>query len=804
MGLTSGAKLGPYEILSLLGSGGMGEVYRARDTRLDRTVAVKILTQSPADTPEARQRFLQEARTISRLNHPHICALYDVGVQDGMDYLVMEYLEGETLAARIGKGPLPIADVVRYSSQIADALDKAHRQGIVHRDLKPANVMLTRAGAKLLDFGLAKRAAILPGEMGSFTTVSSPLTERGTIVGTIPYMSPEQLQGKETDGRSDIFSFGAMLYEMATGRKPFAAANQASLVAAILKEEPQPMSELQPLTPLLLERIVKACLAKDADERPQSAHDLRRELDWIRESSAVPVSGKSTVARSLVRLQAAPATAVAVLLLLLGAIGWYWPGIRRALGAHHQFNSVAVLPFQNFSADPEQEYFVDGMTEAVITDLTKIKAMKVVSRTSAIRYKNSKKPLRDIAGDLNADAVIEGSVMRSGDRVRITVELIDASSDQHLWAESYERSLKDVFALQSEVAQAIAKQVQATITPQEQARLVTRSPVDPEAYELFLKGRHIMRRGGLEDVRKAIEYFEAGLKKDPDSAVIYTGLADAYIYKMSDVHESPVEAVVKARAAATKALELDESLGEAHTSLASIRLFYDWDWAGAERELKRAMELNPGDALTYRLYGAFLTIMGRHPEATPYFDEARKLDPLYERNYAAEGYSYFMAHQFDAAIAEYRKSLEIEPDPMTYFGLVLALAEKGDHAEAISEGEKATKLDSSPLLLTSLASAYARAGRRTDSQRILQQLEELSKLQGPAPAWHGRHLGYVCPYEVAGVYAQLGDKDRTFRWLNKASQSRSCMYWLRQDPRFDSIHADPRFQELLSRMKFPQ
>ena len=310
----------------------------------------------------------------------------------------------------------------------------------------------------------------------------------------------------------------------------------------------------------------------------------------------------------------------------------------------------------------------------------------------------------------------------------------------------------------------------------------------------------------MEDVSKAIDYFQAGLAKDPNNALIYTGLADAYIHKMSDVHEKPMEATAKARAAAMKALELDESLAEAHASLASIKLFYDWDWAGGEAELKRAMELNPGYSLTYRVYGGYLTIIGRHPEALPYFEKARRLDPLDPVTYRGEGYSYFMAHKYDEAIEQYRKGLEIEPDQITYFGLVLALAQKGDYAAAISEGEKATKLNDSPLLLTGLASAYAQAGRRADAIRVLRQLEEISKHQGPAPAWHvgGTLSRYVCPYEVAGVHAQLGNKDRAFEWLDKAYQSRSCLYWLRQDPRFDSIRSDPRFQELLMKIKFPQ
>jgi TolB-like protein/Tfp pilus assembly protein PilF len=556
--------------------------------------------------------------------------------------------------------------------------------------------------------------------------------------------------------------------------------------------------------PAELDQTVKRCLNKEPDQRFQSAGDLAFHLRQILSSISVPKPATQVVGRGRRRTgRSVKAIAAAVGLLLLGVFAFNWTGVRKAMVARPDFKSVAVLPLQNFSADREQEYFVDGMTEAVIADLAKIKALKVISRTSVMPYKNSKKSMREIASELHADAVIEGSVMRSADRVRITVQLIDASSDQHLWAESYERDLKNIFTLQGEVAQAIAEQVRVVVTPQEQTRLVKKRLVDPEAYELYLKGRHIMMRGGLEDVQKAIEYFQSGLAKDPNNALIYTGLADAYIHKMSDVHESPIEATAKARAAAMKALELDDSLAEAHTSLASIKLFYDWDWTGAELELKRAMELNPGYSLAYRMYGGYLTMVGRYPDALPYFDKARRLDPLYENNYLAEGYSYFMAHKYDEAIEQYRKGLEIEPDPMAYFGLVLALAEKGDYATAISEGKKGTKLNDSPLLLTSLASAYARAGRREDSIRILRQLEEISKHQGPAPAWHVTAFPYVCPYEVAGVYAQLGNKDRAFGWLDKAGHSRSCMYWLRQDPRFDSLHSDPRFQELLTKMKFP-
>jgi tetratricopeptide (TPR) repeat protein len=341
------------------------------------------------------------------------------------------------------------------------------------------------------------------------------------------------------------------------------------------------------------------------------------------------------------------------------------------------------------------------------------------------------------------------------------------------------------------------------VTPEEQVHLFKNHVIDPDIYELYLKGRHIMERGGLEDVGKAIGYFQSGLEMDRNNALLYTGLADAYIDKMMDVHESPVEATTKARAAAEKALQLDDSLAEAHTSLGMIKLSYDWDWAGAEHEFKRAMKLNPNYPLAYVMYGQYLTMVGRQMDAIPYFEKAHRLDPLFGQSYKGEGYSCFMAHKYDEAIVQYRKALELEPDAITYFGLVLARAEDGDYATAINEAEKATKLDKSPVLLTSLASAYARAGRRADANRVLRRLQELWERQGTAPAWHTARSPYVCPYEVAGVYAQLGEKDRAFDWLDKAYRNRSCLYWLRVDPRFDSIRSDPRFQELLAKMNFP-
>jgi len=540
------------------------------------------------------------------------------------------------------------------------------------------------------------------------------------------------------------------------------------------------------------------------NQRFQSAGDSAVSLHQI-PGSISPASAKTEVRWLGMRFSgksAQTAAAAGILLLFLGAIG-YWISLRRSQ-VQTEFKTVAVLPLQNYSGDPQQEYLVDGMTGSVIADLGKIQDLRVISRTSVTPYKNTKKSMREIAHELHADAVIEGSLTRSADRVRVTVQLIDAARDQHLWSESYEREMKNILALQSQVAQAIAEQVHAVVTPEEQGHLSRNHIIDPDVYELYLKGRHIMERGGLEDVQTAIDYFQSGLKRDPDNALLYTGLSDAYIDKMMDVHESPAEATTKARAAAEKALQLDDSLAEAHTSSGMIKLSYDWDWAGAEHEIKRAIELNPGYPLAYVMYGQYLTMIGRQPDAMPYFEKAHRLDPLFGQSYRGEAYSCFMAHRYDEAIVQYRKALELEPDAITYFGLVLARAEKGDHATAVSEAERATKVDSSPLLLTSLASAYARAGRRADANRVLRRLQELWDRQGTAPAWHTASSPYVCPYEVAGVYAQLGDNDRAFDWLDKAYRNRSCLYWLRVDPRFDSIRSDPRFQQLLAKMNFPQ
>jgi eukaryotic-like serine/threonine-protein kinase len=791
----------------------MGVVYEGEDLRLGRHVALKLLPEKLLKDSRALQRFDREARAVSSLNHANICTIYEVEEYKQNPVIVMELLEGESLKERIRKGPVPYDELLDIGIQTASALKAAHAKGIIHRDIKPGNIFIVDdRRVKILDFGLAK---LLPVQAAEDKSDQDSLTLEGVIPGTTPYMSPEQIRDEEIDLRSDLFSLGVVLYEMATGQKPFAGKNRTLMMNAILNEKPAAATKVNPRLPARMDAILSKLLVKDRTQRYQQAAEI---IDDLKQLKAVPdvlaapllpnqlatANARTQVRRLPMHFngRAAWVAASAVVVLFLGAVG-HWISVRQSL-VRPQFKTIAVLPLQNYTGDPQQEYFVDGMTDSVIADLGKIQDLRVISRTSVTPYKDLKKSMREIASGLHADAVIEGSVTRSADRVRITVQLIDAARDQHLWAESYEREMKNVLALQSQVAQAIAEQVHAVVTPEEQGHLSKNHVINPDVYELYLKGRHIMERGGLEDVQTAINYFQSGLEKDPANALLYTGLADAYIDKMMDVHESPVEATTKARAAAEKALLLDDSLAEAHTSLGMIKLSYDWDWVGAEHEFKRAMELNPGYPLAYVMYGQYLTMVGRQTDAMPYFENAHRLDPLFGQSYKGEGYSCFMAHKYDEAIVQYQKALELEPDAITYFGLVLARAEEGDYATAVSEAEKATKMDKSPVLLTSLASAYARAGRRADANRVLRRLQEIWESQGRAPAWHTARSQYVCPYEVAGVYAQLGDNDRAFDWLDKAYRNRSCLYWLRVDPRFDSIRSDPRFQELLAKMNFPQ
>jgi len=787
-----GQTVGHYHIVEKLGEGGMGVVYRARDERLERDVALKVLPEGLLSDELARKRFRKEALALSKLNHPNIATVYDFDSQGGVDFLAMEYVAGTSLAHRVEGGAFSEREVASIGSQIAQALEEAHDHGVVHRDLKPGNLLLTPKGrVKVLDFGLAR--LVRPADDLAMT---DSITQTQAVAGTLPYMAPEQLQGEVADERSDIHAAGAVLYEIATGQRAFGEELPSRLIDAILHQPPiSPRAVSRKISPEL-ERIILKCLEKNPDNRYQSARDFEVDLRQLASGStnvAVRLAKPDNRGRRRTALIAGFGMVLLAAILVGFDVGGSWERLV-GRGRPPQIRSLAVLPLENLSRDPDQEYFADGMTDAVITDLAKIGALRVISRPSVMRYKRTQRSVAEIAKDLNVDAIVEGSIERSGDRVRITAQLIRAATEQHLWAEAYDRDLHDVLRVQEEIARSIAQEIQVQLTPQEQALLTTGRPVDPETYGLYLKGRYFWNKRTQESTDRAITLFHQAIDKDPGYASAYSGLADCYILSgiSFDVGSlSPAQAFPQAKSAAERAIQLDDTLAEGHSSLAYVRLLYDWDRPGSEAEFKRALALNPGYANAHHWYAHLLMASARREEALAESKRALELDQLNPAMNVHLGWHYIYARQYDLALAQLRKALELDPNHSLgnwYLGWVYE--QQGKYPDALQAMHRAQELlSSNTALVADIGHVYATSGDKPAALKILEQLNESSRRT------------YVSPFEVALIYVALGRKNEALQWLEKAYTDRSdLLIYLNVDPRLDSIRSDPRFVDLAHRV----
>jgi len=784
-----------YKIIDRLGAGGMGEVFLAEDSSLDRKVALKFLPRDLQQDDLAHQRFLREAKSAAALDHPYICNIYEVGEVEGLNFIAMEYVEGQTLKEKLEGGPLALEEAIQISAEIADALEMAHRKGIVHRDIKPANIMLTPQGhAKVMDFGLAKR--VVTGE-GTEQDLTTGLTQEGSTLGTPAYMSPEQVRAKPVDHRTDIFAFGIVFYEMLTGMHPFRRALPVETTGAILHEEPEAVSKYLPGSTERLQETVSRMLAKNPDERIQTIGEVAerlKELSAGREELGLAAFLRSRLGKRLV-------LALTIIVAIALISWWVFKEVPVELGTP-TISSIAVLPLVNGSGDPEQEYFVDGMTEALITDLSKIGALKVISRSSAMRYKGTDKPPAEIARELKVEALIEGSVLREGDRVGITAQLIEAATGNTLWAERYERKLTSILMLQGEVAQTIAREIQVTLTPQEETLLARTRTVNPEAHDAYLKGSYYWKNLTPEDLDTAQRYFDLALEKDPSYAPAYEGLAFVWACRQQMSLTPPREAGTKAKAAALQAIALDDTSAGAHEALAGVRTWTDWDWAGAELEWRRALELDPNRANIHTYFAHFLAITGRVDEAIPHSERAIELDPFNALFHGLYSKVLYFDRRYDDALAAARTALAMQPGmPTARNTLQDALISMGMRDETLALQRE--RMAGDPELVAALEQGLAEAGYEGAMRHVADLLaaryERSGGVPDPASPRDTRD-----PRLIAKQYLGAGDYDRAIEWLEKAYEvHHPGLPYIGVSPRYDPVRSDPRFQDLLRRMNFP-
>ncbi len=779
IGSMAGITLGRYRLLSPIGAGGMGEVYQALDTRLDREVAVKILPARLADNPDAMRRFEREAKAVAALSHPNILSIHDFGNEQGVSYAVMELLKGETLRSRLSHGALPWRKAVGIGGEIAEGLSAAHAKGITHRDLKPENIFLTSDGrTKILDFGLARvNASNSDGNNTSATTVPR-ITDAGVVMGTPGYMSPEQVRGAEVEAPSDIFSFGSVLYEIVTGRRPFVGKTVADTMAAILRDDPPDLAESGKNIPPDLEQVIIHCLEKNPAERFQSARDLAFALKTISGES-----GKSkTLPKPLsLRSRAAVLSAAGLLLLLLGLALYMILGSEKSV-------SIVVLPF---SDGVDTEYISDGITESITNNLSQLPQLRVIARTTAFSYKGRTLNSQEVGKELRVHAVITGKAVLRGDAPSVQAELTDVATGAQIWGDKYDLKLSDIFTVQEKIARAVCERLGVRLTGEQQQLMAKRYTQNTDAYDLYLRGLYHWNKRTEEDTKKGIVQFTQAIAKDSNYALAYVGLANSYIWAGNAL--PPKEAMPAAKVMAMKALQINDNLAEAHTSLAAVNLLHDWNWSEAEKEFKRAIALNLNYPTAHQWYAEYLTAMGRHEEAITAIKQALALDPRAPIINRDVGWHYYCARRYDLAIEYCENALRIDPTFVQAYALLgLAYVKKEMFPEAIAKLQKAVGLSRSANNLTRLGYAYASFGRRDEALQILNELTGSS------------NGDFVSPTYIAVIYAGLGDKEQAFAWLEKDYQDRSqVLIYLKVFPMLDGLRSDPRFLRMMRLVGLP-
>jgi serine/threonine protein kinase len=744
-----GKTISHYKILEKLGEGGMGVVYKAEDTKLRRTVALKFLAPEVSRDPEAKKRFLHEAQAASSLEHPNICSIYEIDeTPDGQLFIVMPCYEAESLQARVERGPIKYEEAVSVAIQVASGLSKAHKTGVIHRDVKPANILVTRDGlAKIVDFGIAKLSGC------------TKLTRTGATLGTMAYMSPEQLKGEDVDHRSDIWALGVVLYEMVTGETPFGGDYEQAVAYSIMNEKPRSVTDLQTGVPMELGQVVNVALAKIPSERYESAGAFLADLESLREDLKPRVSEESRIKK-----QRQP--------------------------------SIAVLPFVNLSAEKEQEYFCDGMSEEIINALTHIKGLHVVARTSAFAFKGQHADIREIGEQLNVETILEGSIRKAGKRLRITAQLVNIEDGYHLWSEKYDRDMDDVFAIQDEIGLAVAEKLKIELLKEEKTAILKRHTLDVEAYNDYLMGIYFLRMYTEDGFRKAIVHFDRALEKDPDFALVYYGLGELFNVSSYFGNMSPNEAYPRAREYLKKALEMDNTLGEAHAALSLVYAYYEWNWRLAEEELRQALKLNPNSSVVHLSHSWVLSLIQRHDEAIAEAKRAQELDPLSDIVNTHVGFACIWGSQYDKAIEELQTTLTMNRNfYLSHYYLGLAYRAKSMIEEAIAEFERAVEMGTgTPWPATILAATYFESGKRAKGDRLFEDLKKRARDE------------YVPPMGFVYIHLARGELDMAFDWLARACvQHDSFLPWCNIIP-IDCyrIPDEPRFRELLTRAGLPQ